>query len=56
MINFNRRPAVPGRGVGIFPHVNGGGATAGCVSVPRATTDRLMDWIKPSAHPRIAIG
>ncbi|CAL9606785.1 hypothetical protein LMJ38_33950 [Streptomyces sp. R1] len=56
VINFNRRPAVPGRGVGIFPHVNGGGATAGCVSVPRATTDRLMDWIKPSAHPRIAIG
>ncbi|MFC7939104.1 L,D-transpeptidase family protein [Streptomyces sp. NPDC057387] len=56
VIDFNRWPAVPGRGVGIFLHVNGGGATAGCVSVPRATMDRLMDWIKPSAHPRIAIG
>ncbi|MER5212223.1 L,D-transpeptidase family protein [Streptomyces sp. NPDC002838] len=56
VINFNRRPATPGRGAGIFLHVNGSGATAGCVSVPRATMDRIMGWITPSAHPRIAIG
>ncbi|MER7700642.1 L,D-transpeptidase family protein [Streptomyces sp. NPDC096095] len=56
VIDFNRWPAVPGRGAGIFLHVNGNGATAGCVSVPRATMDRIMAWIKPSAHPRIAIG
>ena len=56
VINFNRRPATPGRGAGIFLHVNGQGATAGCVSVPRATMDRIMAWIKPGAHPRIAIG
>jgi L,D-peptidoglycan transpeptidase YkuD (ErfK/YbiS/YcfS/YnhG family) len=56
VINFNRWPAVPGRGAGIFLHVNGSGATAGCVSVPRATMDRIMGWIRPSAHPRIAIG
>ncbi len=56
VINFNRWPATPGRGAGIFLHVNGSGATAGCVSVPRATMDRFMNWIKPSAHPRIAIG
>ncbi|MEV8128741.1 L,D-transpeptidase family protein [Streptomyces sp. NPDC085944] len=56
VINFNRWPAIPGRGAGIFLHVNGSGATAGCVSVPRATMDRVMNWIKPSAHPRIAIG
>ncbi|MFE2743341.1 hypothetical protein ACFXKX_03035 [Streptomyces scopuliridis] len=37
-------------------HVNGEGATAGCVSVPRATMDRIMSWIKPAHHPRIAIG
>ncbi|WP_134654203.1 L,D-transpeptidase family protein [Streptomyces sp. H23] len=55
-INFNRWPATPGRGAGIFLHVNGSGATAGCVSVPRATMDRFMNWIEPSAHPRIAIG
>ncbi|MFF5017688.1 hypothetical protein [Streptomyces sp. NPDC001165] len=38
VINFNWWPATPGRGAGIFLHVNGNGATAGCVSVPRATT------------------
>ncbi|MEU5058533.1 hypothetical protein ACFC18_48295 [Streptomyces sp. NPDC056121] len=47
---------MPGRGAGIFLHVNGSGATAGCVSVPRATTDRIMSWVQPGAHPRIAIG
>ncbi|MFE6360217.1 L,D-transpeptidase family protein [Streptomyces sp. NPDC057806] len=56
VINFNRWPATPGRGAGIFLHVNGNGATAGCVSVPRATMDQIMSWITPSAHPRIAIG
>jgi L,D-peptidoglycan transpeptidase YkuD (ErfK/YbiS/YcfS/YnhG family) len=56
VVDFNRRPATPGRGAGIFLHVNGAGATAGCVSVPRATMDRIMAWISPSAHPRIAIG
>ncbi|MFK4106933.1 L,D-transpeptidase family protein [Streptomyces sp. NPDC019531] len=56
VINFNRWPATPGRGAGIFLHVNGSGATAGCVSVPRATVDRIMGWITPGAHPRIAIG
>jgi L,D-peptidoglycan transpeptidase YkuD (ErfK/YbiS/YcfS/YnhG family) len=56
VINFNRWPATPGRGAGIFLHVNGRGATAGCVSVQRATMDRIMAWIKPGAHPRIAIG
>ncbi|AVZ77565.1 hypothetical protein SLUN_20730 [Streptomyces lunaelactis] len=56
VINFNRWPATPGRGAGIFLHVNGSGATAGCVSVPRSTMDRIMAWIQPGAHPRIAIG
>ncbi|CAL9601101.1 L,D-transpeptidase family protein [Streptomyces sp. enrichment culture] len=56
VINFNRWPATPGRGAGIFLHVNGNGATAGCVSVPRATMDQIMSWITPAARPRIAIG
>lgn len=56
VINFNRWPAVPGRGAGIFLHVNGNGATAGCVSVPRSTMDRIMSWVTPASHPRIAIG
>ncbi|MFE6024410.1 L,D-transpeptidase family protein [Streptomyces niveus] len=56
VVNFNRWPAVPGRGAGIFLHVNGSGATAGCVSVPRPTMDRITGWITPAAHPRITIG
>ncbi|MFF2126744.1 L,D-transpeptidase [Streptomyces olivochromogenes] len=56
VINFNRWPATPGRGAGIFLHINGRGATAGCVSVPRATMDRIMTWIRIDQHPRIAIG
>lgn len=30
--------------------------SARCVSVSRATMDRIMAWIEPGAHPRIAIG
>ncbi|MEV8097714.1 L,D-transpeptidase family protein [Kitasatospora sp. NPDC085879] len=56
VINFNRWPAVPWRGSGIFLHVNGAGATAGCVSVPRPVMDQIMHWIDPSKNPKIAIG
>jgi L,D-peptidoglycan transpeptidase YkuD (ErfK/YbiS/YcfS/YnhG family) len=36
VIDFNRPEPVRRRGAGIFLHVNGAGATAGCVSTPRA--------------------
>ncbi|SCD94018.1 hypothetical protein GA0115246_108276 [Streptomyces sp. SolWspMP-sol7th] len=38
-----------GRGAGIFLHVNGKGATAGCVSVPAATMRTLLRWARPGA-------
>jgi L,D-peptidoglycan transpeptidase YkuD (ErfK/YbiS/YcfS/YnhG family) len=44
------------RGAGIFLHVNGRGATAGCVSVPRAAMQRIVGWLDPAAVPVIAIG
>ena len=44
------------RGAGIFLHVNGRGATAGCVSVPRAAMRTAMAWLDPTAVPVIAIG
>jgi L,D-peptidoglycan transpeptidase YkuD (ErfK/YbiS/YcfS/YnhG family) len=56
VINYNMNPAVPYRGAGIFLHVSNGRPTAGCVSVPKATLVTLLRWLKPSAHPRIAIG
>ena len=56
VINFNMKPSVPYRGAGIFLHVSNGYPTAGCVSVPVKTIVTLLHWLKPAAHPRIAIG
>jgi L,D-peptidoglycan transpeptidase YkuD (ErfK/YbiS/YcfS/YnhG family) len=44
------------RGAGIFLHVNGKGATAGCISVPRAFMRSMMFYLSPSRRPVIAIG
>jgi L,D-peptidoglycan transpeptidase YkuD (ErfK/YbiS/YcfS/YnhG family) len=56
VIGFNYAKPVKGRGAGIFLHVNGSGATAGCVSVPADALDRIMAWLDPAARPHIAIG
>ena len=45
-----------GRGAGIFLHVNGDAATAGCVSVPAEAMRRVLRWADPREHPHIAIG
>jgi len=44
------------RGAGIFLHVNGSGATAGCVSAPRALLRQLMWRLDPAQHPVMAVG
>ncbi|KQT89334.1 hypothetical protein ASG49_16270 [Marmoricola sp. Leaf446] len=44
------------RGAGIFLHVNGRGATAGCVSVPRWFMRTTFARLDPARHPVIAIG
>ncbi|MFC6238445.1 L,D-transpeptidase family protein [Longivirga aurantiaca] len=49
-------PANTARGGGIFLHVNGSGATAGCVSVPRDRMLWLTRWFGPAYQPHIAIG
>ncbi|MFD9498433.1 L,D-transpeptidase [Streptomyces sp. NPDC060035] len=56
VIGFNYRRPVQGRGAGIFLHVNGKGATAGCVSVPAAAMDRILAWADPARRPHIAVG
>lgn len=43
-------------GYAIFLHVNGSGATAGCVSVPRWFMQRAMRWLRPEYDPRMAVG
>ncbi len=50
------RPADTKRGGGIFVHVHGDGATAGCVSMTRAKMRWLLRWLRPGAEPRIVMG
>ncbi|MGW2712352.1 L,D-transpeptidase family protein, partial [Streptomyces sp. NPDC001356] len=56
VVAFNYHRPVRGRGAGIFLHVNGKGATAGCVSVPQDAMRRILTWTDPAAKPHIAIG
>jgi L,D-peptidoglycan transpeptidase YkuD (ErfK/YbiS/YcfS/YnhG family) len=44
------------RGAGIFLHVNGSGATAGCVSAPRSFIAKLMRRLDPDKVPVMAVG
>ncbi len=43
-------------GGGIFLHVNGTGATAGCISLAAADLATVARWLDPAAAPRIVIG
>lgn len=54
--SFNYDSPVRHRGAGIFLHVNGPGATAGCVSAPRWFLLRTLDVLDPDLRPVIAIG
>jgi L,D-peptidoglycan transpeptidase YkuD (ErfK/YbiS/YcfS/YnhG family) len=56
VIGFNYTEPVRGRGAGIFLHVNGSGATAGCVSVSADAMRRVLRWAGPGDDPHIAIG
>ncbi|WP_108956064.1 L,D-transpeptidase family protein [Streptomyces fragilis] len=56
VIGFNYRRPVRERGAGIFLHVHGRGATAGCVSVPADAMRRVLRWTDPARDPHIAIG
>lgn len=53
--SFNAKQ-VRHRGGAIFLHVNGSGATAGCVSAPRWFLRRLMNRLDQDQVPLIAIG
>jgi L,D-peptidoglycan transpeptidase YkuD (ErfK/YbiS/YcfS/YnhG family) len=53
--SYNHRQ-VRHRGAGIFLHVNGSGATAGCVSAPRPFLKGLMWRLDPDRVPVLAVG
>lgn len=55
VVRYNTAPVVPGHGSAIFVHDDLGHATNGCVSLPRPQLLRLLRWLRPGLHPRIAI-
>jgi L,D-peptidoglycan transpeptidase YkuD (ErfK/YbiS/YcfS/YnhG family) len=55
VIRFNMSPTVPGRGSGIFLHVQTGNPTNGCVSLSRLQLVRVLRWLSPAASPKISI-
>ncbi len=56
VIDYNRFPVHAGAGSAFFLHVTDGGATAGCVAIPRSDLVSIMRWLTPAAAPRILIG
>ncbi|MDX6407852.1 MAG: hypothetical protein QOE13_923 [Gaiellaceae bacterium] len=56
VVEYNMHPVVPGRGSGIFLHVQIGKATSGCVSLPRSALVHVLRWLRPDAAAQIAIG
>ncbi|HEY2042825.1 MAG TPA: L,D-transpeptidase family protein [Jatrophihabitans sp.] len=56
VIDYNRFPAVAGRGSAFFLHVTNGQPTAGCVALLASQLDTIMRWLIPTQHPVISIG
>ena len=56
VIEYNAAPVVAGRGSAIFLHDDLGHPTNGCVSLPHAELLQLLRWLRPTAHPHIALG
>jgi len=55
VIDYNMNPVVPGRGSGIFLHVQIGKPTSGCISLRREMLIHVLRWLRPSAAPYVAI-
>jgi len=56
VIEYNTRPAVPGRGSGMFLHAQTDGPTIGCISLRKAELRAVLRWLRPGDAPVIAIG
>ena len=56
VVEYNMRPAVPGKGSGIFLHAQTGGPTIGCISLRKSELRSVLRWLRPADAPMIAIG
>ncbi|RBY74833.1 hypothetical protein DQ239_18775 [Blastococcus sp. TF02-09] len=55
VIDYNREGR-RGAGSAFFLHISNNRPTAGCVAIDRASLEKLMRWLQPTAKPVIAIG
>ncbi|MFF4575184.1 L,D-transpeptidase family protein [Streptomyces sp. NPDC001410] len=65
-IDYNRRPGTspldwtrplgPGRGGGVWFHVDHGGPTHGCVSLAKSHMKDLLRTLDPERHPMVVMG
>jgi L,D-peptidoglycan transpeptidase YkuD (ErfK/YbiS/YcfS/YnhG family) len=56
VIDYNRFPVVPGAGSAFFLHAAIPAPSQGCVTIDRIRLVALLRWLRPTAHPRIALG
>jgi L,D-peptidoglycan transpeptidase YkuD (ErfK/YbiS/YcfS/YnhG family) len=65
-INYNRkphttpldltRPLGADKGGGIWLHVDHGGPTQGCISLPKSRMKELLHWLDPAKKPMVIMG
>jgi len=55
-VEYNTRPAVPGRGSAIFLHDDRGHPTNGCISLPRPELLQLLRRLQPGSTISISVG
>lgn len=56
VVEYDMRPAVPGKGSGIFLHAQTGGPTVGCISLRKPELRAVLRWLRRRTPPWIAIG
>lgn len=56
-VNIAHNPQrTPGKASGMFLHVTNNEPTQGCVAVDKETMRKILVWLDPAKHPKIAIG
>lgn len=55
VMDYNRDPAISGRGSAFFLHVSEGKPTQGCISMPAQDMKWLLRWLDPGDEPAISV-
>lgn len=57
VVGYNMNPIIKGKGSAIFMHVerSHNHRTAGCISMPKETIIKVIQWLDPNKHPYVYI-